>query len=210
VPPAAATRAWAERARRAGAEIVVGAEATVAQHPADVVIVAAGPWTPHALGAPGWRPVGPLWGVVAQVALATPPRHAIEQAGVEALTDPDNSHDSLFSIVTLNDASAVGSTFTPAEPEPATVAPRLLERGARYVPALERATIEAVRACARPLSIDGRPLIGPVGDGVHVLTGHGPWGVSLGPGSAQLLADVILGRRSTIPPELAAARFPAP
>ena len=113
VPPAAATRAWAERARRAGAEIVVGAEATVAQHPADVVIVAAGPWTPHALGAPGWRPVGPLWGVVAQVALATPPRHAIEQAGVEALTDPDNSHDSLFSIVTLNDASAVGSTFTP-------------------------------------------------------------------------------------------------
>jgi glycine/D-amino acid oxidase-like deaminating enzyme len=207
VPPAAATRAWAERAQEAGAEIVLGGEATVAdvRRRADVVVAAAGPWTPEALGAP--LPVGPLWGVVAQVALATPPRHAIEQAGVETLTDPEASHDSLFSIVTVGAGSSVGSTFTPGEPDPAQVAPRLLERGARYVPELAGASIQAVRACARPLSADGRPILGPVGDGVHVLTGHGPWGVSLGPGSARLVADVVLGRRSDVPPELAATRF---
>ena len=216
VPPAAATRAWAERARAAGATIATGVEATVARgegvlaggerRPAEAVVVAAGPWTPEALGAPGWRPVGPLWGVVAQVTLARPPRHAIEQAGVKALTDPAASQDSLFSIVTVDGGSSVGSTFTTAEPDPAEVAPRLLERGARYVPALAGARIEGVRACARPRSVDGRPLLGPIGDGVCLLTGHGPWGVSLGPGSARLVADVVLGRPTDIPPELAATR----
>jgi D-amino-acid dehydrogenase len=236
VPPGGATRAWAERARVAGAEIVVGARATVAARdgrlegvalgergsagdpeaggrvvPADAVVVAAGPWTPAALGSTTWRPVGPLWGVVAQVRLEQAPRHSIEQAGVEALTSP-GAPDSLFSIVTAGGASAVGSTFTPGEPDAAALAPVLLERGARYVPALEDARIEHVRACARPLSVDGRPLLGPVPglDGVHLITGHGPWGISLGPGSAQAVVQGVLGDGAAIAPELAAARFGAP
>jgi D-amino-acid dehydrogenase len=223
VPPAAATRAWAERARAAGARIETGVAATVArrdgrvegvaiaggQHvPADVVVVAAGPWTGAALGAPGWRTVSPLWGVVAQVRLATPPRHTIEQAGVEALTGPGGGPNSLFSIVTRDGASGVGSTFTPEPLDATTTAPLLLERGARYVPALATARIEGVRTCARPLSADGRPLLGPVPgtDGLHLLTGHGPWGISLGPGSAAVVADTILGRPAEIAPALAAAR----
>ena len=216
VPPAAATRAWAERARAAGARIAVGEPVTVRVRDgrvdgADAIVVAAGPWTPEALDASGWRPVGPLWGVVAQVRLAAPPRHSIEQAGVEALTSP-GAPDSLFSIVTTDGASSIGSTFTVAQPDAAAVAPVLLERGARYVPALRDATIESVRACARPLSVDGRPLLGPVPgiDGLHLLTGHGPWGISLGPGSAQLVAGGVLGRGAPIVPELAAARFGAP
>jgi D-hydroxyproline dehydrogenase subunit beta len=221
VPPWAATRAWADRARAAGAEIVVGAHAVVGPGPAvsaggrvvpaDAVVVAAGPWTPAALGSAAWRPVGPLWGVVAQVRLADPPRHSIEQAGVEALTSP-GAPDSLFSIVTAGGASAVGSTFTPGEPDAAAIAPVLLERGSRYVPALTDARIEHVRACARPLSADGRPLLGPVPglDGVHLITGHGPWGISLGPGSAQAVVRGVLGDGAAIAPELAAARFGAP
>ena len=53
-----------------------------------------------------------------------------------------------------------------------------------------------VRACARPISADGRPLLGPLPaiEGLFVATGHGPWGVSLGPGSARLVADAVLGR----------------
>jgi D-amino-acid dehydrogenase len=233
VPPGGATRAWAERARAAGAEIVVGARAAIAARngrlegvvvgdhgtvsaggravPADAVVVAAGPWTAAALASTTWRPVGPLWGVVAQVRLAEAPRHSIEQAGVKALTSP-GAPDSLFSIVTANGASAVGSTFTPDEPDATTIAPLLLERGARYVPALETARIEHVRACARPRSVDGRPLLGPVPglDGVHLVTGHGPWGISLGPGSAQAVVKGVLGEDAAIAPELAAARFGAP
>ena len=88
----------------------------------------------------------------------------------------------------------------------------MTERGARFVPALRGARIEHVRACARPLSADGRPLLGPVPglDGVHLLSGHGPWGISLGPGSARMVVESVLGRGDQIPPELAAARFGAP
>ena len=37
-------------------------------------------------------------------------------------------------------------------------------------------------------------------------SGHGAWGISLGPGSAELVAGAILGGGAEIPPELAAAR----
>lgn len=219
IGPTAATHAWADRARAAGARIVVGAAASVARggvavrgelHPAGAVVAAAGPWTPDAVGGAGW--VRANWGVVAQVRLPRPPRHALEQAGVEALTEPGGAPPSLFSLVTTGAVSAVGSTFTDDEPDPAAVAPRLVERGARYVPELAGAAIEHVRACARPLSADGRPLLGavPGREGLYLVTGHGAWGVTLGPGSARLVVDEMLGSGDGIPPELRAARFGAP
>jgi D-amino-acid dehydrogenase len=179
---------------------------------AGAVVVAGGPWTPAAIGAgPQWRPVTALWGVVAQVRLAAPPRHTVEEAGVKSLTEPDGWPSSLFSVVTVNGASSVGSTFTPDEPDAATIVPQLLERGVRYLPALRGAASEAVRVCARPLSADGRPLLGPVPgvEGLHLVTGHGAWGISLGPGSARLVADGVMEGSARIPPELAAARVGA-
>ena len=108
---AAATRAWAERARAAGAELGSASRArSRGDGGADAVVVAAGPWTAAALGAP--LPVRALWGVVAQVRLPEPPRHPLEEAGVEALTAPGGAPAELFSIVTAGGVSAVGSTFT--------------------------------------------------------------------------------------------------
>jgi glycine/D-amino acid oxidase-like deaminating enzyme len=210
VGPTAATRGWAERARAAGARFELGRDVRAADLTASAVVVAAGPWTPEALGArPAWRPVYPNWGVVAQVRLERPPRHSLEQAGIEALTAPGGAAGRLFSLVTAGGASAVGSTFDPEPPEPEVVAPSVLEHAARFVPALAGAAIDHVRACARPLSADGRPLLGPVADDLHLVTGHGPWGVTLGPGSARLVARSLL-HGEEIPPELAAARFGAP
>jgi glycine/D-amino acid oxidase-like deaminating enzyme len=108
--------------------------------------------------------------------------------------------------VTAGGVSAVGSTFTPEEPDPAEIAPMLLERGARFLPALAEARDYAARACPRPQSLDGRPLLGQIGEDLWIAAGHGPWGVSLGPGSARLVADEILGRGTGIPLELAAGR----
>lgn len=227
VPPAAATQAWAARAQAAGARLEVGEPAALARRdgraagvriggslePAGAVVVAAGPWTAEAVGAAnGWRPITAIWGVVVQVRLAAPPRHPLEEAGVEALTAPGGAVRPIFSIVTSGGGSAVGSTFTPERPDPAAVAPVLLERGARFVPALAGAAIEGVRACARPLSADGRPLLGPVPgtDGLHLVSGHGAWGVTLGPESARRVAAGVLGSDPGIPQELAAARFGAP
>jgi glycine/D-amino acid oxidase-like deaminating enzyme len=224
VPPGAATLAYAERARAAGAELLEGATATPVvaggratgvrtasgEAPAGAVVVAAGPWT-AALVDPGgaWRPITAAWGVNVELRLSRPPRHAVEEGGVEALMSGGDVPGELFSLVTRDGASALGSTFYPERPEPAAVAPALVERGTRFLPALAGTHVVSVRACARPVSADGRPLLGPLPgvEALFVAAGHGPWGISLGPGSARLVADAILGRPAAIPAALAAARF---
>ncbi len=225
VPPAAAAAAWAERARAAGAELRVGVAVEAVEHaagrvtgvrtaegsrPAGAVAIAAGPWTPQLLpGTTGPDTVRALWGVNVEVRLREPPRHVLEQAGIEALTSAGGGAGSIFSIVTAGGVSAVGSTFLPEEPDAASLAPGLLERGARFLPALAAPGGFSARACPRPQSRDGRPLLGPHGAlaGLYVAAGHGAWGISLGPGSAELVAAAILGDDGAIAPELAATRF---
>ena len=203
IGPTAATRAWAERAAAAGARFEVGQEVRAADLRAGVVVVAAGPWSGEAVGAE--LPVSANWGVVAPGRLERPPRHSLALAGIEALTAPGGAAGPLFSLVTTDGVSAVGSTFDPARPDPHALAPGILEHAARFMPTLAGARIEHVRACARPLSADGRPLLGHLAGNLHLVTGHGPWGVTLGPASARLVADAILDG-SEIPAPLRAGR----
>jgi glycine/D-amino acid oxidase-like deaminating enzyme len=219
VPPAAATAAFAARAQAAGAELRIGAPAALApggievggDHlPAGTVVVAAGPWTAALVDPAGaWRPIAPLWGVNVEVRLAAPPRHALEELGIEQLVSHRGDPPPLFSLVTAAGASSLGSTFLRAEPDAAALAPRLHARGARFLPALADTPITSVRACARPLSADGRPLLGraPGRDDVVVAAGHGPWGISLGPASGRLVADLVLGRVAAPPPAFDPGRF---
>ena len=212
VPPAAAAAAFADRATRAGTRIsegtaalaaitgtrVVGVRTPGGLEPAGAVVVAAGPWSADALPPSAAPPVRPLWGVVAQVELPAPARHVVE----EAETRPHSRRE--FSLITRDGVSALGSSFEPERPDPAAVAPELRERGARFVPALREAALGPLRACARPQSADDRPFLGPVPHiaGLHLATGHGAWGVSLGPGSARRVAAAVLGDAAAIPPEL--------
>ena len=55
------------------------------------------------------------------------------------------------------------------------------------------APVEA-RAGIRPMTPDGLPIIGPLGDltNAYVSTGHGMQGVTLGPGSARALSRLVL------------------
>jgi D-amino-acid dehydrogenase len=205
---------------------------------ADAVLVAAGPWTPELIDPSGrWRPIRHRWGVVVEAELANGPTHVLEEAEigaaigtsavarppVGATTEPAaaatahadrTSIEDLvdFSLVPLGGIAAVGSTFLAAQPDPATWVERILTRAAAFVPRVGDAPIRGHRACARPQSADGRPLIGPVPgrSGLFVCAGHGAWGISTGPASARLVVDEILGRSPQIPPELGAARFGAP
>ena len=218
VPPAGATAAFAARAEAAGARLVLGTDAALAPGgllaggahvPAGAVVVAAGPWTPALVDPSGaWRPITPLWGVNLEVRLADPPRHAIEEAGIDRLIAELREPPPLFSLITAQGVSSLGSTFLPDEPDAGALAPRLHANGARFVPALADTAITSVRLCARPLSADGRPLLGraPGRDDVYVAAGHGPWGISLGPGSARIVADLVLGRAEA-PPAFDPARF---
>jgi glycine/D-amino acid oxidase-like deaminating enzyme len=141
------------------------------------------------------------------VRLEAPPRHALEEAGVEQLVATRGEPPPLFSLITAASRSSLGSTFLAGKPDAEALAPRLRERGARFVPALARAEIASVRSCARPQSADGRPLLGAVRDGVFAAAGHGPWGISLGPASARLVADLVTGAAAAPPPAFDPARF---
>ena len=171
-------RRWPSRGvrRPPGARMQVGSPATPADVRADVVVVAAGPWTPALVDPTGrWRPITALWGVNVELHLPEPPRHALEEAGIDALLAAGGGEDGLFALVTAGRVSSLGATFLPDEPDAAARAPRLQERGARFVPALAATPIVSVRACARPRSADGRPLLGRRGDLV-VASGHGAVG----------------------------------
>ena len=233
VAPAAATRAYAAWAAQRGVEIRVGEPARPWIEAGQVagvglaggrrlvagqVVVAAGPWTPQLIDPSGaWRPIRPSWGVVVGITIADPPRHVLEEAEIEIEpgTEPIGTRGTggeSFSLVTTGGASSLGSTFLDAEPDPGALVPAILARGAGYVPGIASARIEAHRLCARPLSVDGRPLVGRVPgiDGLWVAAGHGPWGISTGPSSGRLLADLVAGREAAPPAALDPARFPVP
>ena len=245
VPPAASTYAYATLAERHGATIRVGKAATPQIEggrcvgvrvdgrsvSADVVLVAAGPWTPALIDPEGrWCPIRPVWGVVVETELASAPRHVLEEAEIDAAigiaealgvaaSDPalsatpaDSPPGGEFSLVTAGGVSAVGSTFLEREPDPVAWMVPLLDRGSSFVPGLADAAIRGVRACARPMAEDRRPLIGAVPgvEGLYVCAGHGPWGISTGPASARLVVDLILGHPVVVPPPLDAGRFGSP
>jgi glycine/D-amino acid oxidase-like deaminating enzyme len=236
VLPAASTYAYATLAEARGAEVRLGREAILAVEgdlvtgvrvngrllPAGAVLVAAGPGS-GALIDPSrrWTPIRPRWGVVVEADLAVTPRHVLEEAEIDAVIGTPSAgagshHEEQsavdFSLVPLPGGSAVGSTFLDREPDPAAWMEPILLRAARFVPGVVDAPIRGVRACARPQSVDGRPLVGRVPGLRHlfVCAGHGPWGISTGPASARLVADLVLGREPAIPAELDPGRFGVP
>jgi glycine/D-amino acid oxidase-like deaminating enzyme len=230
VTPGSATRAYARLAEARGATIRLGADVTLAldgdtavgvnvdgrPEPCGAVLAAAGPWTPALLDPTGgWQPIRPIWGVVAQLDLAEAPRHVVEEFEIDIeptseAREPAEEDDGLgFSLVTADGASALGSTFLEEEPQPDAFAAGLRERGSRYVGAIATAPLVGLRACARPVALDGRPLVGAV-PGINrafVAAGNGPWGISTGPATARLIADVIVGRDVPMPAALDPARF---
>jgi glycine/D-amino acid oxidase-like deaminating enzyme len=231
VGPAAATRAYGDQARRLGVEVRLGLGARPWMdrgHAAGItlddgtriavgdVVVAAGPWSPALVDPSGaWRPIRPVWGVVVPVALDPPPAHVLEEAEISIEPGAAEASDEAglaFSLVTAAGVSSLGSTFLAEEPDPAALVPSIVARGARFVPAVSQASRGAVRVCARPASLDGRPLIGQVPgiDGLWIASGHGPWGISTGPACGRLFADLVAGRWAAPPAALDPARFGRP
>jgi glycine/D-amino acid oxidase-like deaminating enzyme len=191
---------------------------------AETVLVAAGPWSPRLVDPDGgWARIRATYGVTVQLDLGSAaPRHIVEEddldgvnradaaterAAERAAAADDTDPSSLFSMASAAGVSSLGSTFLPAEPDPATIERLLIRRAAAFLPAVAKAEVVGRRMCARPQSIDGRPFIGPVpgASGLFVCTGHGPWGISTGPASAAIAARAVLD--GTAPPaEVAAAR----
>jgi D-hydroxyproline dehydrogenase subunit beta len=217
IRPLEATTAFADLAREAGAEFVLGSSVdfTGVLASGSEVVVAAGAATPSVLD--GLVPddiVKPLWGVIVSVELPTHPRHPLIEGTLAAVQGGAAVvNEAPFTLLDSPSYLAVGSTMLQgAEPRGEDWAPRLLDRGARFVPTIEQARVQGTLVCARPRSFDNRPILGrvPGHERLWIATGHGGRGMSLGAASARLLADAIrAGSDAAIPAQISSARISA-
>lgn len=85
----------------------------------------------------------------------------------------------------------------------------VLAEALAVAPGLAAATLLETRVGFRPVSADGRPVIGPLPGHpeVTVLTGFGAGGLTVGPHASSLAADAALGRDPRIPEMFRAGRF---
>jgi len=94
---------------------------------------------------------------------------------------------------------AVGATYEgEARFDPRTTVAgvhQILGSALDVAPALDDARIEEIRVGLRPVSADDLPILGeaPAVDGAFLATGHGSTGLTLGPYSGKLVADMVLG-----------------
>jgi glycine oxidase len=160
--------------------------------PCDLVVVSAGAWSGHLLEPVGVRaPTPPLKG---QIVLLRGDRPLIRRI-VE--------HDKNYLVPRDDGLILVGATEENAgfDKEPTARAARdLLETALRLCPCLREAQVEATWAGLRPGSFDASPYIdsAPGLANLIVATGHRRAGLQLAPATAEIVADLVLGR----PPRL--------
>jgi D-hydroxyproline dehydrogenase subunit beta len=180
---------------------------------AGTVIVAAGPWS-----APMLRTVGvelPVTGargwIVELDASHGLLRHLLEEErddwteeGFPTASELASSRPRPAAVAALlhpapDGAIVCGASHQPAlraEPEDSDAPSRIAARAVEVIPALADVPVRSIRWGIRPMSPDGRPLVGWVRDGLLVATGHGPEGVLLGAGTAALVGTMLARDRS--------------
>jgi glycine/D-amino acid oxidase-like deaminating enzyme len=189
--------------------------------PADAVVVAVGPWTnsllrPVGIDLPvtgargwlvhvspkrqvlrrivnraGWHVTGEEWGMVAHSADEVATAYPDPDVGTLLQPNPDGT-------------VLVGGSRQPVitvEPEDPTVPQRILRAAIQVVPALADTAVLSSWWGIRPMTPDGRPIVGHPHEGLFVATGHGGQGVILGGGTAGLVASMVLGERPPFDPE---------
>ena len=239
VDPAALTGAFAALAAKSGADVrhhlaarrliersgrVTGVVTDDGIVEADVVVLAAGPWsaaiarllgvTLRVAGARGWLVHAAPGGQLVRRWIQGGARRLLDGHG--SRSDPDlvvsmrefgegaRSHDVLPMIQPAPDGSILAGTSR--EPSLAAdsydleVARMVAIEAVRLIPALAEAPVIATWSGVRPLSPDERPLIGRVMEGLVASTGHGSEGVILGGASAELTAAIVLGEKPPFDP----------
>jgi D-hydroxyproline dehydrogenase subunit beta len=186
------------------------------------VVVAAGPWSRSLLTGIGVRlPLTGARGWLVHLAPPTPPvRHLVSRAGWHLLPAPEPMAPVRAGDVASSGAfpsPVVGSLLHPnpdgtmlagasrensvtPEPEDREVPLRIVREAVRLCPAVADADVLAAWWGIRPMTPDGRPVVGFVREGIVVASGHGSQGVILGGGTAGLVASVVTGARPPFDP----------
>jgi glycine oxidase len=176
---------------------VAAVRTSTGEIPCGTAIVAAGAWSGGLLEPAGVRaPTPPIKGQIVLLKGDRPLLRRVVEHGKNYLVPRDDGR--VLVGATEEDA---GFDATPT----ALGARELLDEALRLCPVLGRAAVEATWAGLRPGSVDTRPYIGtaPGLENLIVATGHKRAGLQLAPATAELVADLVLGR----PPRLDLAPF---
>lgn len=157
---------------------------------ADAVVVAAGAWTAQVCAGFGVQlPVTPERGQIVHTRL--PSTDTASWPVVLADRDP-------YLVAFPGGRVVAGATREEAGFEySATVAGvgGLLAGAVALAPGLAAAELIETRIGFRPVTSDGRPLLGAIADGLIVATGHGAEGLTAGPWSGLAVAQLALGEQ---------------
>ncbi|WP_030822599.1 NAD(P)/FAD-dependent oxidoreductase [Streptomyces hygroscopicus] len=202
--PAAVLDHLATAARRAGAVINAGCGAVRlardgagwsvrcpggTRFDSPYVLLAAGLGTRDLLAPLGHRV--PLAGVRGTVVVTGPAPFALRHVLAEAVIGQPGSV-ALLAHQMPSGQLVVGGSWHPAElPGPAGLPEAIMRRAARLVPAAGALRVVAQRSGVRPCLPDRLPVADRVEPGLYGCFGHAGEGFIAGPGSAELVADLI-------------------
>ncbi|WP_037497500.1 NAD(P)/FAD-dependent oxidoreductase [Solirubrobacter soli] len=187
-----------------------GVETTAGRVGADMVVVAAGVWTPKLLATAGLSvPVTPRKGQI--VVLERSPvvfRRKLSEAGYVAAVEADDAELQIAMVVesTPSGTALLGSSRQHVGFDRTVelgVAGAIARRAARFFPILNDARALRVYAGLRPLTPDHVPIIGPFHDApnICVATGHEGAGIGLAPATGELVTAWHTGAPSPVPIE---------
>ena len=187
-----------------------GVETSAGFVAADMVVVAAGVWTPKLLETAGLSvPVTPRKGQI--VVLERSPvvfRRKLSEAGYVAAVKADDAELQIAMVVesTPSGTALLGSSRQHMGFDRGVelgVAGAIARRAARFFPILNDARALRVYAGLRPLTPDHVPIIGPFHDAPNlcVATGHEGAGIGLAPATGELVAAWHTGAPSPVPIE---------
>jgi D-amino-acid dehydrogenase len=153
---------------------------------ADAVVVAAGAWSGELLGKSRFPMEAAKGYSITAKSSGTLPRHALYLS--EGKVGTSSYRGDLLRIAGIFDLTGIDETLKRKRID------AIVRSSAAFLKDWEPEEIELEWAGLRPYPSDGLPVIGPVPgrEGLYVATGHGRMGITLGPITGKLMAQVIL------------------
>jgi D-amino-acid dehydrogenase len=150
---------------------------------ADVAVIATGAWLPKLVSRWVRIPVQAGRGYSFTVPVERPVYGPIYLPDVRVACTPLNGKLRVTSMMELR---------RPEAPASAAVVDAIVDSAGQFLDGVRWAERDEIWVGPRPLSPDGRPLVGRVLDNrIFVAGGHGMWGMKQGPATGRLLAEQI-------------------
>jgi glycine/D-amino acid oxidase-like deaminating enzyme len=167
--------------------------------PAEIVVIAMGPWSAQAAA---WLPLPPVWGLKGHSITLQPttpiPAQALfvdyvtatgERLAPEVYPRPDGE----VYLCGLSEEVALPESPDLVQPRP-EAGPFLQQIAGTLSLSLAGLVPQRVQACYRPVTEDGLPFLGQVPEvtGAYIATGHSCWGILNAPASGLAMAELIV------------------